>query len=96
MHQKPLPSGGRRITDFLQRDERLIQQIRVFVLPLQRRQQIWCGRSPAQDPDRVTALRELARERGLAFFEISSATGQGIEQLKFGMAERVLLPAANV
>ena len=30
---------------------------------------------------------------GLPFFEISSATGQGIENLKFAMAERVLTPA---
>jgi GTP-binding protein len=49
----------------------------------------------AQDPDRVAALRELATARGLAFFEISSATGQGIEALKFAMAERVLAPAAT-
>jgi hypothetical protein len=41
----------------------------------------------------VTALRELAKSRGLPFFEISSATGQGIEALKFALAERVLLPA---
>ena len=44
----------------------------------------------AQDPTRVYALRQLAADRGLAFFEISSATGQGIEPLKFAMAERVL------
>jgi len=44
----------------------------------------------AQDPSRVDALRNLAAERGLAFFAISSATGQGIEELKFAMAERVL------
>jgi GTP-binding protein len=48
----------------------------------------------AQDPERVTALRNLAAARGLAFFEISSATGQGIDALKFAMAERVLAPAA--
>jgi GTPase len=50
----------------------------------------------AQDSGRVDALRELAHERGFAFFEISSVTGQGIEGLKFAMAERVLpapLPA---
>jgi GTP-binding protein len=47
----------------------------------------------AQDPERVAALRNLAAQRGLAFFEISSATGLGIEQLKFAMAERVLAPA---
>ena len=46
----------------------------------------------AQDRTRVDALRQLARERGLAFFEISSATGQGIEELKFAMGERVLAP----
>jgi GTP-binding protein len=46
----------------------------------------------AQDPERVTALHDLATARGLAFFEISSATGEGIENLKFAMAERVLPP----
>jgi len=49
----------------------------------------------AQDPARVEALRRLAAGRGLAFFEISSVTGQGIEALKFAMAERVLPPAAE-
>jgi GTPase len=47
----------------------------------------------AQDPDRVAALRDLAMERGLPFFEISSVTGQGIDALKFAMAERVLAGA---
>ncbi len=47
----------------------------------------------AQDPDRVAALRDLAKERGLPFFEISSVTGQGIDALKFAMAERVLAGA---
>jgi len=36
----------------------------------------------------------IGGERGLPFFEISSATGLGIEQLKFAMAERVLTPVA--
>jgi GTP-binding protein len=44
----------------------------------------------AQDPERPSSLRRLAGERGLPYFEISSATGQGIEELKFAMAERVL------
>jgi len=48
----------------------------------------------AQDPGRVTPLRNLAAERGLAYFEISSVTGQGIDELKSAMAERVLAPAA--
>ena len=38
------------------------------------------------------ALAHLAAERGLPCFEISSVTGQGIEQLKFAMAERCCWP----
>jgi GTPase len=44
----------------------------------------------SQDPKKVAALKRLAKKRGLPFFEISSATGQGIEELKFALAERVL------
>ena len=44
----------------------------------------------AQDPSRVDSLRNLARERGLPFFEISSITGQGVDALRYAMAERVL------
>ena len=44
----------------------------------------------AQDPERVDSLRKVAKERGLEFFEISSATGLGIDALKFAMAERVV------
>ena len=47
----------------------------------------------AQDPDRVASLRKLAAERGLDYFEISSATGQGIDVLKYALADRVLTPA---
>ena len=49
----------------------------------------------AQDAGRVARLRELAAERGLPCFEISSVTGQGIEALKFAMAERVLAPVPS-
>jgi GTP-binding protein len=44
----------------------------------------------AQDSARVASLRDLANRRGLPYFEISSATGQGIEPLKHAMSERVL------
>jgi GTP-binding protein len=47
----------------------------------------------AQDPEKVAALRALAAERELPFFEISSVTGEGIEALKFALAERVLAPS---
>jgi GTP-binding protein len=45
----------------------------------------------AQDPARVESLRQIAAERGLAFFEISSVTGQGLDELRYAMAERVLV-----
>lgn len=44
----------------------------------------------AQDPERVQAIERLAAERNLPFFRISSVTGEGIEKLKFAMAERLL------
>ena len=44
----------------------------------------------AQDPSRVESLRKVAQERDLPFFQISSATGEGIEELKYAMAARVL------
>jgi len=50
----------------------------------------------AQDPARVDALRKYAGERGLPFFAISSATGHGIDDLKYAMAERVLASAGSV
>jgi len=44
----------------------------------------------AQDETRIASLRNLAADRGLPYFEISSVTGQGLDALKFAMAERVL------
>jgi len=46
----------------------------------------------AQDPSRVESLQLMAAEKGLAFYAISSVTGQGIDQLKFAMGGRVLAP----
>ena len=48
----------------------------------------------AQDPESGQVLARIAKERSLPFFEISSATGAGIEALKFAMAE-VVLPVAT-
>jgi GTP-binding protein len=44
----------------------------------------------AQDPQRVASLRRLAEERGLPYFEISSATGSGLEALKYAIAGQLL------
>jgi GTP-binding protein len=41
----------------------------------------------AQDPDRIERLRSLAADRQLPFYEISSVTGQGIEDLKYNLAQ---------
>jgi GTP-binding protein len=48
----------------------------------------------AQDPAKLAEIRDLAAARNMPFFEISSVTGQGIEALKFALAEKVL-PAAH-
>jgi GTP-binding protein len=47
----------------------------------------------AQDPERIAALRALAERESLPYFEISSVTGQGIDALKFAMANEVVKPA---
>ena len=49
----------------------------------------------AQDPARVESLRQIAAQRGLEFFEISSVTGQGLNELRYAMAEKVLVPINN-
>ena len=46
----------------------------------------------AQDKARIEALRALAAEEQLPFFEISSVTGQGIEDLKYKMAQLLARP----
>jgi GTP-binding protein len=43
----------------------------------------------AQDPERVAAVESVARELDMPFHRISSVTGEGIEALKFAMAEQV-------
>lgn len=43
-----------------------------------------------QDPEKIEALRHLAKERDMPFFAISSVTGQGIPELKYAMAAKIL------
>ena len=50
----------------------------------------------AQDATRVDSLREMAREAGLPFYAISSVTGQGMEELKYAMAQGVAEPASLI
>ncbi len=49
----------------------------------------------AQDPERLEALRRHAAARGLPFLAISSATGQGIPELIYALAERVFARPAG-
>ena len=44
----------------------------------------------AESKEKVAKLKRLAKRRGLPFFAISSATGLGLEELKFAMAAAVL------
>jgi GTP-binding protein len=47
-----------------------------------------------QDPARLEALRRLAESEGLPFFAISAVAGQGLDPLRYAMAEYVLQPPA--
>lgn len=42
-----------------------------------------------QDPQRIEAVRDKAAEHGLPFYAISSATGEGIEELRFAISDRL-------
>ena len=50
----------------------------------------------AQDPERVAALKKLARRKKLPFFTISAVTGDGIDKLKHAMADRVIAAPAEL
>jgi GTPase len=49
-----------------------------------------------QDRTRIEAVRNLAQKRHLPFFAISSATGEGIEELRFGISEKLFSETGNV
>jgi GTP-binding protein len=46
----------------------------------------------AQDPERIAALRRLARRKKLPFLKISSVTGEGVPAFKRALADAVLTP----
>jgi GTP-binding protein len=50
----------------------------------------------AQDGEGVAALEAVARESRMPFFRLSSVTGEGLEQLRFAMSERVAAEHAPV
>jgi GTP-binding protein len=86
-------SGRDPVHDF----ETIMQELRSFSEDLAAKPMIVVATKmdSAQDPARVESLRNLAKERGLPFHEISSVTGQGIDELRRAIAERVLQPAVH-
>lgn len=43
----------------------------------------------AANPDKLKKLRAMAKRKKLPFFEISAVTGEGIDALKYGLAEQI-------
>lgn len=48
-----------------------------------------------QQPERITAVENKARQHGYPFFAISSVTGLGVDTLRFAMAEQVFSSEAS-
>lgn len=48
-----------------------------------------------QDLSRIEAVEAKAREKGLAFYQISSVTGAGIEELRYAMSDRLFPQPEN-
>jgi GTP-binding protein len=86
-------SGREPVHDF----EIILQELAAFSADLAAKPMLMVATKidVAQDPARLESLRALAAERGLPFFAISSVTGEGLEQLRYAMAERVLEPTAK-
>lgn len=83
-------SGREPVSDF----ETVMSELEAFSADLLTKPMIVIATKmdAAQDSSRVESLRALAEEKDLPFFAISSVTGQGLEELRYAMAERVLAP----
>ncbi len=81
-------SGRQPVEDF----ETVVSELASFNADLARKPMLVVASKmdAAQDRERVASLKRLAEQHGLPYFEISSATGLGIEALKHAIAERVL------
>ena len=84
-------TGRDPINDF----ETLLKELESFSEELAKKPMIVLASKmdAAQDLKKVKALKAIAKKRALPFYEISSVTGQGIEAVKFALAEQIL-PAA--
>ena len=86
-------SGRDPIDDF----EVVIRELREFSEELAAKPMILVATKmdAAQNPRRIKSLERLALERSLPFFRISSATGQGIDELKRALAAATQVRAAG-
>jgi GTP-binding protein len=50
----------------------------------------------AQDLERISALESVANEREMPFFRLSAVTGEGLDELRYAMAEKVATQPAPV
>ena len=50
---------------------------------------IAASKADVANPEKLKRVRAMAKRRKLAFYEISAVTGQGVEMLRYAIAERV-------
>jgi GTP-binding protein len=84
------------VSDFSGRDpardfDVILNELREFSAPLASKPMMVAASKidACQDSSRIEAVKVKAREHGLPFFEISSATGSGLEKLKYAVGERL-------
>ena len=84
------------VSDFTGRDpahdfDVILEELRAFSEDLASKPMIVAASKidACQDPSRIALVSAKAAERGLPFFPISSVTGQGLEALRFAMADLV-------
>jgi GTP-binding protein len=84
------------VSDFTGRDpdhdfDVILEELRAFSEDLAAKPMIVAASKidACQDPARIEAVKAKAAAHGLPFFAISSATGEGIEALRFAMADRI-------
>lgn len=84
------------VSDFTGRDpahdfDVILEELRAFTEELAAKPMIVVASKidACQNPARIHAVSEKAAAHGLPFFAISSATGEGIEALRFAMADKV-------
>jgi GTP-binding protein len=93
-HLVDMSETGREATDDF---KTLMNELKCFSEDLAKKAMIVVATKmdAAQSKEKVASLRKLAKRHKLPFFEISSVTGQGLEELKFALAAAVLPSGEN-